>query len=109
MRHELKTWPELFQPVLDGKKNFELRKNDRSYQVGDELLLREWNPLVCDTHFSHTSNAEEAVERAYTGREVLVRVDYLMPVETVEKLMNLEGTLDDPKHGYVIMSTSLLP
>ena len=41
MRHELKTDPEVFDAVIAGTKTFEIRKNDRDYQVGDELLLRQ--------------------------------------------------------------------
>lgn len=41
--HDLKILPQYFKPVLDGEKNFELRKDDRNYQVGDEVILREWN------------------------------------------------------------------
>lgn len=44
MRHELKTWPEFYRAVQDNKKTFELRFNDRDYKVGDELLLREFEP-----------------------------------------------------------------
>lgn len=42
--HELKTWPEYFVPITEGRKNFEYRKNDRGFEVGDILLLREYEP-----------------------------------------------------------------
>ncbi len=41
--HELKILPQYFQAVWDGNKNFELRKNDRDYKVGDYLVLREYS------------------------------------------------------------------
>jgi hypothetical protein len=59
--HTLKTWPEYFQPVADGLKWFEIRKNDRDFKVGDILLLQEWNNVT----------------QLYTGRYMSVRVDYM--------------------------------
>lgn len=42
--HVLKCWPKEFAGVRYGQKPFEYRKNDRDYQVGDTLRLREYNP-----------------------------------------------------------------
>jgi hypothetical protein len=62
MDHELKTWPEYFQAVWDGTKTFEVRKDDREYHVGDNLILREWDPEKCD----------------YTGSGIVKRVTYIL-------------------------------
>lgn len=40
--HELKILPEWFNDVQSGKKNFEVRRADRNFKVGDYLLLKEW-------------------------------------------------------------------
>ena len=42
--HTLKTWPEFFKAVWDGYKTFEIRRNDRNFQVGDILRLLEYYP-----------------------------------------------------------------
>ncbi len=44
MTHLLKIWPEYFERMIDGAKNFEVRRNDRDFQVGDYLCLQEWRP-----------------------------------------------------------------
>ena len=43
--HQLKTWPEYFLKVKSEDKTFEIRKNDRNYEVGDVLDLREFCPI----------------------------------------------------------------
>ncbi len=42
--HELKTWPVQFEQIKSDKKKFEIRLNDRAYEVGDEILFREFTP-----------------------------------------------------------------
>ena len=61
MIHDLKLWPEYFDVVASGVKSFEVRKNDRKFAVGDELLLREWEPRT----------------ESYTGRVTRKRVTYM--------------------------------
>lgn len=41
--HDLKIDPEQFNAALFEDKDFEIRENDRDYQVGDIVLLREYN------------------------------------------------------------------
>ena len=41
--HELKILPKWFEDVQTNKKNFEIRKNDRNFEVGDYLILKEWH------------------------------------------------------------------
>ena len=60
IRHLLKTWSPFYQDVVDGKKTFEYRKDDRNFAEGDKLHLREFNPAT-----------EE-----FTGKEIIVDVIY---------------------------------
>lgn len=62
MRHELKTWPPYFNDVVDGRKTFEFRIDDRQYSVGDVLCLQEYAPGTDE----------------YTGREIDKRVSYVL-------------------------------
>ena len=43
--HELKTWPEYFEAIRTGAKRFEIRRDDRGFAVGDELILRLFDPI----------------------------------------------------------------
>lgn len=42
--HVLKVVPPYFDAIVSGAKTFEVRRNDRGYQCGDVLSLREWHP-----------------------------------------------------------------
>jgi ParB family chromosome partitioning protein len=46
MIHDLKCWIDPFEEIINGKKKFEFRLNDRNYEVGDELHLNEWDPIL---------------------------------------------------------------
>lgn len=81
MVHKLKTWPQYFQRVLDREKKFEVRKNDRDYQVGDILELQEYDPEF----------------KEYSQRYICGRVTYILhgPDFGIEK-------------GYCVMSLVII-
>lgn len=60
MIHQLKTWTEYYSQIKTYKKRFEYRLDDRSYNVGDVLHLREYEPET----------------GTYTGNELKVVVLY---------------------------------
>ena len=60
--HYLKTWRTWFIATWDGNKTFEVRINDRGYELNDVLVLEEYDPG----------------EKVYTGRVLLRQVDYMM-------------------------------
>lgn len=47
--HDLKTWPGPFQDMWLGLKDFEVRLDDRDYQVGDGVNLLEYHPHIGET------------------------------------------------------------
>jgi len=79
MIHELKTWPEYFQLMVSGKKPFELRKNDRGFLPGHELLLKEYDNKT----------------KQYTGRSLHFSITYV--------LQGREAEFFGMKEGYCIM------
>lgn len=76
MNHKLKTWTEYFLAVLWEEKTFEVRRNDRDFNVGDLLTLEEWNP-----------------DTGYTGRSTERKVIY-----------KLNGGQFGIEKGYVVLS-----
>jgi hypothetical protein len=86
-RHELKTWPEQFQAVIDGRKPFEVRRDDRNFQEGDILVLKEWKPSL--------PNPAGRLS-VYTGRWAETRAEYVCRLD------------DFGCPGYVAMTIDVL-
>lgn len=42
MIHHLKTLPPYYQAVIEQRKPFEIRENDRNFKVGDRVILEEF-------------------------------------------------------------------
>lgn len=62
MTHALKTWPELYAALADGTKTADVRKNDRGFQVGDDVIFQEYDNK----------------EKKYTGNEVKSTVTHIL-------------------------------
>ena len=64
MTHRLKTIQPYFDNIASGAKTFEIRKNDRGFEVGDELLLMEWSPEA-----GYKETAEQCLRRMERERK----------------------------------------
>ncbi len=42
--HTVKVWPQFYKSVESGERSFDIRKDDRGYEVGDNLVLHEYDP-----------------------------------------------------------------
>ena len=89
MIHDLKCWPEGFQAVLEGTKSHEVRPNDRRFQVGDTLHLREFEPHEeCQGRGRVWGNGDTEdcgcpkPHGRYTGRECEVEISYITEAGT---------------------------
>lgn len=65
--HALKIRDEYFVDILKREKTFEIRKNDRDFQVGDEVILQVYE------------------DGEYTGDELRCNIVYI--IENVDGLM----------------------
>ena len=82
-RHDLKILSQYYRQQVSGVKNFELRKLDRDFKVGDELKLNE----ITET---------AAGEYSPTGRSCLVRITSIL------------SDFDGLEKGYGILGTEMV-
>jgi len=83
--HELKTDHDVFEESWRGKKKWEIRFNDRNYQVGDWIRLNE------TAYTGEEMKAGKPLE--YTGREITFEIEFIF-----------RGPQYGLKDGWVIMS-----
>lgn len=84
LTHQLKIFPEFFEAIRAKDKTFELRKNDRSFQLGDVLILKEF----------------DQEKNKYTGRWVKVKITYILQGE---KAFNF-----GLRNGFCCMSLNII-
>jgi hypothetical protein len=87
MTIEKKAWPEYFEKILSGDKTFELRLADWKCNIGDTLILKEWDPKT----------------KRYTGRQVKKTVTYVAKTKNAENL-GMFSKEDIDKYGFQIIA-----
>jgi len=83
-RIEKKAWPDDFERVSNGKKNFDVRLGDETYSAGDTIVFKEWDPK----------------KKAYTGRSLEKKVKYVAKT----KEMPYWTESQTAEKGFVIMA-----
>jgi ribosomal protein S17 len=83
MEIKKKTWPDLFQKMVDEKKNTDLRLADFDIKEGDILILEEYEPKT----------------KKYTGRVLKKTVKNLNKV----KLTDFHKAEEISKYGHWII------
>ena len=73
--HHLKIWPQWFDAVNSGKKTFEIRRDDRGFEVGDKIVLEEFRNGTGE----------------YTGRNLESIITYIARGEDAESFGLKEG------------------
>lgn len=78
--HEVKCWPAYFGPIRRREKNFDVRRDDRGYQKGDTVVLREWNPPANSGYTgSYTGNDESRkIKFILTGGQLGIEPGYVV-------------------------------
>ena len=118
MTHHLKTLPEFFQAVIDGRKPMEFRNNDRKFKVGDYCILEEFEGSVevpaCPDHYycpqivrvndeeeyfdipedCTRRQCEAYTKEIYTGRRCLVRIKELFDLASAGFIDYVAFTFD---------------
>jgi len=83
--HELKSWSMFFKDILTGERTSDIRwTGDRRFHVGDELLLKEFDPVA----------------QTYTGRVQTVEITYIQQNKSNPCAISHKALADD----YAVLS-----
>lgn len=95
--HELKIWPRFFDAVESGSKTFEIRWDDRGFQAGDDVALREWKPTAwCDCRNHGKEHLPDCPR--YTGRVLAARIGWVTGTFPATARRGFNGD------GYVVLA-----
>lgn len=80
---EKKCWPKYFDKILSGEKTFDVRLADWKCNIGDVLVLKEWNPKT----------------KQFTGRKIEKKINYILKTKD-SKFFNKE---EIEKYGFQVI------
>lgn len=86
---EKKAWPDLFEKVKSGRKNFDLRLADFKCREGDILVLKEWDPKT----------------NKFTGKILKKKIAFILKTKDCEKFWSKK---EIKKYGFQIFSLKKL-
>lgn len=115
--HKIKENIKYFADVLTGVKTFEIRKNDRDYEVGDILIMSAWTN---DTEKYQTwgKGTYLALGTIHSDKPLFSDVKYIdepisdyFPVSDVEQADKIQAKIIymtdfEQKEGYVVLGIS---
>ena len=119
--HELRCWPALFEPVWSGAKPFDIRYDDRGFQRGDRVTIREYDRSgCCCPGDGHAGEAIPPGCRGWTGRMVRAVIGFVAahaPVAggrgaignglVVFSLVDIEQVhIESARHGIAAVASS---
>lgn len=83
LKHELKIWPQYYSRVVAGELTYQVRNNDREFQFGDTVVLKEWDP----TPVNSTTNVAKGYVKDSEPLEF--RVGYVQILRSDEVVFSL--------------------
>jgi hypothetical protein len=92
--HELKTWPKTFQLIWDGRQTYDLRFNDRDFEVGDRVRFLEWVPqheTVC--HWKSRTDQQQTERSDIFCVDCGRNIDAAMPGDFTDRAVVAEVSL----------------
>jgi len=84
MNIEKKIWPENFEKILSRENSFELRLADFEISVGDNLILKEFNPITKD--YTGRMMIRQVLEVNKFKADEIENIDLIVPMYNKEQL-----------------------
>ena len=94
-KHELKLDTKYFDDVKSGKKDFEIRKNDRDFEVGDILELKKYKSYKNGKKPHYVRTDSDSVLKTYNSDRadtIKVKVKSIIKAES----WNMDKDFTDP-------------